>query len=120
MADRDQERERQADAKRWKLNPWRAWYHTTAWRIRRAAQLKRVPWCEPCKAEGRSRIARIANHNPPHNGDRHAFFHGPLESTCKDCHDGMIQKAEGRGFRPGIDAEGWPTDPDHPFNRRIA
>ncbi len=105
------------DARRWRALPWRAWYSTKAWRLRRKVQLAKVPWCEPCKAMGMSRPATVANHNPPHNGDRRRFFHGPLESTCKPCHDAMIQKAEGLGFRPDLDQDGWPADPSHPFNR---
>lgn len=108
------------DARRWRNLPWRAWYSSRAWRIRRKAQLHRVPWCEPCKVMGMTRPATVANHNPPHRGDRRAFFHGPLESTCKDCHDQAIQRAEAEGFRRDVDPEGWPTDPAHPFNRRTA
>lgn len=108
---------RQADAKRRKNLPWRKWYQTPAWRIRRAQQLARVPWCEPCKRMGKSRPATVANHNPPHGGDRQAFFHGPLESACENCHNQAIQAAEGRGFQLGVDDDGWPTDPAHPFNR---
>lgn len=117
MTSIDRQREQTYDAQRWRSNPARAWYGTKAWKIRRRAQLQRVPWCEPCKAEGKSRPATIANHNPPHRGDQRAFFHGPLESSCKTCHDGMIQRAETIGYRPGIDADGWPSDPAHPFNR---
>lgn len=109
------------DAKRRKDKPWRAWYSSPRWRGpagRRTLQLRRIPWCEPCKVEGRSRPATIANHKIPHRGDPLLFWHGPLESTCKTCHDAMIQAAEHRGYRPGVDAEGWPIDPDHPFNRK--
>lgn len=112
-----EERRRLHDARRRAARPWRAWYGTAAWKRRRAKQLHRVPWCEPCKAMGKHRRATVANHNPPHGGDRVAFFHGPLESTCKQCHDQAIQGAEARGFRLDVDAEGWPTDTAHPFNR---
>ena len=107
-----------ADAKRAREKPWRAWYSTRAWKRRRRDQLFCIPWCEPCKAQGRSRRARVANHNPPHRGDRWAFFHGPLESVCKPCHDSAIQRAENEGFRRDVDDDGWPSDPAHPFNRR--
>lgn len=116
MSDGD-ERERERDRKRQQSQPSRRWYASRAWKHRRAVQLRRVPWCEPCKAMGKSRPATVANHNPPHREDRTAFFHGPLESCCSDCHDGMVQQAEGRGFRASIDRDGWPTDPAHPFNR---
>lgn len=111
---------RDADARRRALKPWRNWYSLKKWKLRRLAQLHRVPHCEPCKREGRSRPASIANHKKPHRGDPLLFWHGELESVCKPCHDSMIQKAEAAGFRPDIDADGWPTDPDHPFNRMEA
>ena len=109
---------RAADARRRQAKPWRKWYATKAWKQRRRDQLTRIPWCEPCKAQGRSRPATVANHNPPHRGDRIAFFRGPLESVCKECHDGAIQRAELAGFRATVDDDGWPSDPAHPFNRR--
>lgn len=111
------EQRRQGDAKRRKEKPWRKLYATKQWRMRRAQQLARVPWCEPCKAQGMSRPATVANHKVPHRGDRFAFFHGELESACKPCHDSAIQRAEHEGFRRAIDDDGWPVDPDHPFNR---
>lgn len=107
----------EADRRRAKAQPWRKWYSLKAWKLKRAAQLARRPWCEPCKALGMSRRATIANHKIRHNGDPKLFWHGELESVCKPCHDAAIQKAEIQGFRPDLDAEGWPSDPAHPFNR---
>lgn len=113
---RDRDARKAADEKRRRLNPWRKWYFTKAWRLRRQRQLARVPWCEPCKRQGRSRIATIANHKTPHRGDRKLFFEGPLESACKQCHDQAIQREELEGFARDIGADGWPVDPRHPFN----
>lgn len=108
---------RAADKKRRKEQPWRKLYQTPAWRIRRAEQLARVPWCEPCKRMGKSRAAFAANHVEPHGGDREKFFHGKLESACENCHNQFIQQAENAGFRKVIGDDGWPTDSQHPFNR---
>lgn len=117
MTRRDDSR-KAADTKRRKTMPWRKWYATPAWRIRRAKQLAATPWCEPCAAQGRTRKATVANHKEPHRGDREKFDHGPLESTCSNCHDQAIQRAEIEGFQRLIGEDGFPTDPDHPFNRR--
>jgi 5-methylcytosine-specific restriction protein A len=107
-----------ADQKRRDTQPWRKWYFTKAWKLRRKRQLDRVAWCEPCKRAGRSRPATIANHKIPHRGDRELFFRGELESACKQCHDQAIQREELEGFsREVSDADGWPADPRHPFNR---
>jgi 5-methylcytosine-specific restriction enzyme A len=113
---RRQESRRAADRRR-ADKPSRKWLNSSRWKARRKQQLDRVPWCETCRAAGRSRIATVANHNPPHNENERAFFEGPLESVCKDCHDSPIQRAEGEGFRRDVDADGWPADPNHPFNR---
>lgn len=109
-----------ADVKRAAEQPWRKWYSSARWRGPgglRKRQLMRVPWCEPCKVMGRSTPATVVNHKVPHRGDPRLFWYGELESTCKNCHDQPIQRAENEGFRRDIDAEGWPVDPDHPFNR---
>ena len=111
------EARRSADHRRARAQPWRRWYATPRWRRRRARQLKAVPWCEPCKALGMSRPATVANHKIPHRGDPHLFWHGELESCCKPCHDAAIQRAEAEGFRRDVDLDGWPVDPNHPFNR---
>lgn len=105
-----------ADRKRRQTQPWRRWYFTKAWKLRRQRQLARVSWCEPCKRAGRSRIATIANHKIPHRGDRELFFRGELESACKQCHDQAIQREELEGFSREVGGDGWPSDPKHPFN----
>lgn len=98
---------------------WHArFYGSAAWRSRRRAQLEAVPHCEHCQNFGRIRRATVANHNPPHRGDEDLFFNGPLESLCKNCHDQVVQAAENRGFRTTPGGDGWPIDPNHPFNRR--
>ena len=106
------------DLRRATAKPWRRWYKLKAWKLKAKAQLQRIPWCEPCRALKRSRPATVANHVIPHRGDPWLFWHGALESACVDCHNQAIQKAEVQGFRvDAVDADGWPADPDHPFNR---
>lgn len=114
---RIQDQRRATDARRRYDKPWRKWYGLKAWKQRRNDQLRRVPYCEPCKVLGMSRPACIANHKIPHRGEWNLFIRGALESTCKPCHDSAIQRAENRGFRPDVDVEGWPTDSAHPFNK---
>jgi 5-methylcytosine-specific restriction protein A len=116
MSDQADKR-RQHDKARRQRSPWRKWYFTKAWKTRRARQLAKVAYCEPCKRAGRTRIATVANHKIPHRGDIKLFFSGELESACKHCHDSAIQREELEGFSRDMDADGWPTDPKHPFNR---
>lgn len=114
------EAQRDYDARRRKAKPWRKWYSLKAWRVRRQRQLHAQPWCEPCARAGRSRPATVANHNPPHRGSWRQFISGPLESVCKECHDSAIQREEIEGFSRALDADGWPVDDQHPFNRMEA
>lgn len=112
------EASRGADARRRRAYPWRKWYYSRAWRRRRAQQLKAKPWCEPCADMGTATPCTVADHDPPHHGDREAFFHGPLRSSCKTCHDSAKQRQERQGWAAGVDDDGWPSDPAHPFNRQ--
>ncbi len=93
------DRRRVYDRERSTFNPARAWYKTKEWLARRLHQLRLFPLCWYCEQEGRTTEATIANHDPPHRGDREAFFTGPLRSACKACHDGIIQSEERRGLR---------------------
>jgi|TARA_Y100001956_G_scaffold56123_1_gene55137 5-methylcytosine-specific restriction endonuclease McrA len=112
--------DKELDRARYRSQPWRAWYSFKIWTdVLRPNQLRKTPWCEPCKARGRVKMASAVNHRTPHKG-RWSLFADPenLESTCENCHNSMIQKSEGRGFRVTPGADGWPADPDHPFNKR--
>jgi 5-methylcytosine-specific restriction protein A len=107
------------EARRKQALPWRAWYHTPRWRALRAAQLRSHPTCEMCKTRGIDRPATVCNHINRHEGDLVAFWQGPFNSLCKQCHDSDQQRIEG-GNQPRsfADSNGWPRDPRHPwFNR---
>lgn len=90
-----QERGREYDARR-ADRPSRAWYKSRAWQNRRAMQLIEYPLCCRCEARGIITAATVVNHNPPHNEDQERFFWGAIESTCKPCHDGEIQREEAK------------------------
>lgn len=118
MTRRDDSR-RAADRKRQAANPWRSWYGTKDWKIRRARQLKADAYlCQPCKRAGRSRVATTVDHVVPHRGDRNLFLFGKVESMCASCHSAAKQLEEIEGFSREIGDDGFPTDPRHPFNRR--
>jgi 5-methylcytosine-specific restriction protein A len=97
---------------------WRRLYSTSRWRALRAEQLRIMPICE--MDHGFAVVAAtVANHRIPHKGDEVLFFDpGNLQSVCKPHHDGVIQRTERAGFSPAVDASGYPTDPNHPANRR--
>lgn len=88
------ERRRVYDAERRANNPARGWYKTAAWRKRREDQLQREPLCRRCDMQGIVTAATVANHVKPHRGNWDLFINGELESTCKPCHDSVIQREE--------------------------
>lgn len=92
--------------------------YTSRWERYRLSFLDAHPLCAMCQAEGRITPATVVDHRRPHKGDPALFWdpdnHQPL---CKPHHDGAKQREEHRGYRQGTDADGRPTDPNHPWNR---
>jgi 5-methylcytosine-specific restriction enzyme A len=82
---------RQYERTRKARDPWRAWFSTPQWRMKRAAQLELEPWCSRCKAP-----ATVAHHVIAHRGDSALFWTGKLESVCASCHSSIIQSEETR------------------------
>ena len=68
---------------------------------------------------GRIVLADLADHVVKHDGDLELFWHGELQSLCSSCHSQRKQSVERRGYdRYSVDADGNPTDPLHPFNKK--
>jgi hypothetical protein len=67
-----------------------------------------------CLERGCVTPAVIADHIEPHKGDWNAFRLGPLTSLCASCHSRSLGD---RGYSDTIDANGFPIDGRHPFNR---
>jgi 5-methylcytosine-specific restriction protein A len=96
--------------------PWRSWYGLLVWKKRQRHQLREHPLCAVCLRAGRVAPATIADHNPPHRGNWNDFRLGPLQSLCRDCHQGKWA-TDARGYSCAIADDGLPVDPRHPFNR---
>lgn len=95
--------------------PW-AHLYDRRWRKRRAEQLRLHPLCEYCmRSRGKVTAATVADHRIPHRGDP-VLFAGPLASCCAPCHNGMKQELETTGRLRGCDLNGYPLDPNHPWN----
>ena len=96
---------------------WRALYNTAVWKRLRRAQLTDQPLCERCEKAGRVTAATVVNHRKPHKGDW-SLFADPdnLESACEPHQNADIQQEEAKGFSLDVGADGFPTDPRHPFN----
>jgi 5-methylcytosine-specific restriction endonuclease McrA len=97
---------------------WHHFYDTGFWQRRRKLQLLHEPLCKLCQEHGIVTLATVADHIEPHKGDWNKFALGELQSLCAQCHNQSKRVIELRGYSLEIDDEGFPTDPNHPFNRR--
>lgn len=95
--------------------PWRKWYKQRHWLARREAQLLKEPFCKYCLRLNppRHTIATVADHIRPHRGEWTLFL-GPLQSMCKEHHDGEKHSEEMHGYSKAVDEHGFPVDPKHP------
>lgn len=97
----------------------KAWYDSVTWKRLREVVLQKHPLCGRCRERNRLVPATTVNHRVPHRGDWSLFndIHN-LEAVCASCHSGEIQQQEVRGYSSRVGEDGWPTDANHPFNKR--
>ena len=90
--------------------------NSSAWRKLRERVLARDSVCEMCWERGHVTIASDIDHidgNPSNNGM------GNLQALCHSCHSRKTRREmNGSPQSWGCDADGQPTDPDHPWNQK--
>lgn len=86
-----------------------------AWQTIRAQILAWEPLCRHCNEQGRLTVATEVDHI---DGDSHNNDMDNLQSLCRD-HHAVKSAREGAGLSGewGCDAQGFPLDPNHPWNR---
>jgi hypothetical protein len=92
------------------------WYKLAIWRRIREAQLSRFPLCAMHLERNQEVLATHCDHIDPHEGDWLRFTQGPFQSLCAPCHSSLKQSEEKLGYRKGVDGQGRPLDPAHPWN----
>jgi len=92
--------ERERDRLRYKVQPWRKLYATTAWRELRWKVLTRDLFtCQMCGVLESDTSKLVGDHKTPHRGDKTLFFdEGNVWTLCKTCHDTVKQREEKRGY----------------------
>lgn len=81
--------------------------------------LKQFPLCKLCIDVGVTTPATVVDHVTPHRGSAVLFWdRSNWQSLCKHCHDSVKQRIERNGYDKTIGPDGFPVDPNHPFNRR--
>lgn len=85
-----------------------------AWRRLRAAVLAEEPLCQHCLDRGVIEPATEVDHvdNDPTDNRPEA-----LQSLCKPCHSRKTQADMGKRVAMGCDADGYPLDPNHDWQK---
>jgi 5-methylcytosine-specific restriction enzyme A len=73
--------------------------------------------CKFCLERGNVTAATAVDHVEPHHGDWTGFVTSKLQSLCEPRHKSANREIELHGYRSDIGLDGYPTDPNHPFNR---
>jgi 5-methylcytosine-specific restriction endonuclease McrA len=67
--------------------PWRRWYRTKRWGSLRQQVLVRDLWtCQVCRRIITEKGAAHCDHVKPHRGNAQAFWAGPFQCLCVECH----------------------------------
>ena len=69
-------------------------YRYARWLHLRKAQLKAEPTCRFCSLAGIETAATVCDHVHPHRGNVEAFWSGPFQSLCTECHNRDKQRME--------------------------
>jgi 5-methylcytosine-specific restriction endonuclease McrA len=96
---------------------WNDFYKTARWQRLRKLQLIQHPLCKFCLQRGIVTRANVVDHVRPHRGDWTDFITGELQSLCASCHDSAKRQIELRGYSCDVGVDGYPIDPNHPFDR---
>ncbi len=98
-------------------------YNTARWQRLRHAHLSLFPMCEGCEATKRLTLANTVDHRVAISDGGAPFpGHDGLASYCASCHGAKTARGNEAGAirsskpRKGCDADGNPTDPDHPWH----
>lgn len=92
--------------------------YNSRWQRARLQFLNLNPLCCYCDKQGKVKPANIVDHIKPHKGDYNLFWdESNWQAMCKECHDGIKDREERKGYNDICDQDGYPIDPKHPSNR---
>ncbi|MBD3292994.1 MAG: HNH endonuclease [Armatimonadia bacterium] len=89
------------------------------WHRMRTAYLETHPWCRVCWEMGKRVRATDVDHIVRHDGPGDPMFwkYANWQPLCSMHHKSKSGR-EAHGLKPkmGSGVDGWPADPDHPWN----
>ena len=93
-------------------------YGSARWRRLRALVLNEEPLCRLCERQGKTTAADTVDHIKEHKGDVALFYdRDNLQPLCASCHSGIKRIADRHGYSQAADANGFPIDSGHPWNK---
>lgn len=93
-------------------------YNSPEWRKARVRFLMENPLCSVCLKMGKTVPATVVHHTTPHRGNPVIFWDETCwESVCSGCHNSILQIKDIHHFHQAAADDGFPLDPDHPWNK---
>jgi len=93
-------------------------YSRRPWRELREYVLSQNPICVMCQSRGLTVLAEEVDHIVPMSKGGEPYDLDNLQPLCKSCHSRKTAVDDGRRqYVSGCDANGFPLDPAHPFNK---
>ena len=98
--------------------PTKSQLYGRQWRYARANYLARNPYCVMCQREGKVAAAKHVDHIEKHHGNLQLFWdEDNWQGLCEHHHNSVKQAEEKSGRLIGVDRNGRPTHPNHPWNK---
>lgn len=93
--------------------------YDATWRRLRRQVLEAEPLCRFCRQAGKLTPATVVDHIVPiREAPTRRLDRTNLAPLCTHCHNAVKQSEEKLGYDKGVGADGFPTDPRHPFNHK--
>src|SRR5262245_59912462 len=94
--------------------------HTHRWRQASIRYRRRFPLCAICLKKGTYALGAVVDHILPRDKRPELMWEeSNWQTLCLHCHNSTKQSIERNGYdKQSIDDTGWPTDPQHPVNKR--
>ena len=91
-----------------------------SWRKARRVFLTEHPLCSMCEDEGKTSAAHEVDHIQKHNGDPVLFWDVKnWQALCSFHHRSVKAELERSGKIRGTKINGYPMDPNHPWNQGV-